>query len=275
MYPVLLEIGDFQLHSYGALGAVGFLVLVFIAMGRARRFGLNGDAVVDVIFWGALAGLVGARGAYVIQNPAQFETFLDIVNIRGGGLVFYGALIIGMPVGSMIMLRKKLPFFALMDMFACAFPFGHVLTRTGCFLAGCCYGDPTDVPWAVSFTDPMSAIHDGIARHPTQLYEVGYLLAIGLLLNWFYSRKRFHGQVMLGYLVLYATLRSINEIFRGDITRGYFLESVLGQTLSFSQGISLGVAVVAGILFFVIARRVSTRPNSEITAGDRSDSGDP
>lgn len=265
MYPILFNVGNVAVHSYGVLGAVGFLVVCFVALRRAARLGLDKEKVADVIFWTAIAAVAGSRVFYIAQNPEQFGSMWDLVNIRTGGLVFYGALVPGLLVAAALMRRHKLPFFPLMDAFATGLPLGHAISRVGCVLAGCCYGEPTDLPWAITFTDPMAQAPRGIPLHPTQIYEVAYLLAIFGVVNYFYARKRFDGQVMLLYLTLYASARTLNEFLRGDATRGWFLEAWLGQVLSFSQGVSLVVAAAALIVFFVGARRAAAPPGPAAT----------
>ena len=244
MLPVLVRPWGFPIHTYGVLGALGFLVIAAFGLARSRRFGASPDRVVDVIFWTSLAAVVGSRALYVLQNPDDFTSWTGWLNLRTGGLVFYGALLTGLPVAGLLMWRFKLPVFKLMDAFATGFPLAHAITRMGCFAAGCCYGRPTTLPWGVRFSDPLAPGPHGVPLHPTQLYEVGFNLLIFVVVNWFYRRKRFDGQVMLLYLVLYAIMRSINEVFRGDVERGFFLEGVLGQAVSTSQALS--VVVIAG-----------------------------
>lgn len=256
MYPVLFSVGDYPIHSYGAMGAVGFLIVCLFTLLRARALSLDTNHVVDVIFWGSIAGLVGSRLVYVAQNPAHFQTIGDVLNIRGGGLVFYGAMLVGIPVGTMIIWYRKLPFFDVWDALATGMPLGHAATRMGCFLAGCCHGTVTDASWAVTFTHELSSAPQGMPLHPTQLYEAASLFFIGLIVNVFYSRRKFPGQAMALYLGLYAVFRSIIEVFRGDLDRGFFLESLLGETLSFSQGFSIVVAIVAFSVFLGLAQRI-------------------
>lgn len=261
MHPVLLHIGEIEIHSYGVAGALGFLVGCFIVLRRSAQLGLVKERVADVIFWASIAALVGARALFVWQFPEEFDGWRDWVNIRSGGLVFYGAMVVGLPVAAAVMWRYSLPFFKLMDVFATALPLSHAISRVGCFFAGCCYGVPTDRPWGVTFTNELAAAPKGIPLHPTQLYEVGYLVAIFAVTTWFYGRKRFDGQVMLLYLGLYPLFRSANELLRGD-ERGWFLEPVLGQTLSSAQAISIGVALAAFTVFLAVPllRRKTPEP---------------
>lgn len=251
MHPVLLHVGPIEIHSYGVAGALGFLVVCFVALRRSHQLGLVKERVADVIFWTSLAGLVGSRALFVWQFPEEFDGWRDWVNIRTGGLVFYGALVVGLPVAAGLMWRYSLPFFKLMDVFATALPIGHAISRVGCFFAGCCYGAPTELPWGVTFTDELSVAPKGIPLHPTQLYEVVYLVGIAAVCAWFYGRKRFDGQVMLLYLTLYPLFRSANEVLRGD-ERGWFLEPVLGRTLSSAQAISIVVALAAFTVFLAV-----------------------
>lgn len=258
MHPVLFEINGFAIHTYGAMGAIGFLFVAITALYRTRVMGLKSERTADLIFWSAVVGLIGSRLVFVVQNPGAFESVWQWANLRTGGLVFYGALLFGAPMASLLLYWFKFPFFATWDVFAAAFPVAHGFARLGCFGAGCCYGAPSDGPLAVVFTHPQSAAPLHMGLHPTQLYEAGFLFALGIVLNVLYGRKGWHGQIMLLYLVSYAIGRAVIEMFRGDASRGYFLQQVFGTALSYSQGISLLIAAVGIVVFGVIARRFQT-----------------
>lgn len=259
MHPILFHLGDVAVHSYGAAGAVGFLLVAGVALVRARALGIKPERTADLIFWTSVAALLGARALYLLQNPQHVDGPLSFVDLRSGGLVFYGAMIVGLPVGSLLMRAYSMPFYAMWDIFATAMPLAHAISRLGCFAAGCCWGAATDVPWAVTYTHPRAVAPLHQAVHPTQLYEAGWLLLVGVVVNAFYARKRFDGQVMLLYLTLYAFGRSVVEAFRGDAARGFFLPGLLGDALTFSQGTSLVLAAVACAVFLVGARRARAR----------------
>ena len=254
MHPILFSIGDFDIHTYGFLGAVGFLVTVAISIWRARQADISSDAVVDVIFWAAIGGVIGARGLWVLQNPELAPGPAQWVNLRMGGLVFYGALLLGVPAALLAMWRKKVPILVLCDAFACALPIGHGISRLGCFFAGCCYGTPTDLPWAVTFGETLADAPLGVALHPTQLYEAGLLFGLAGVVNLVHSRKRHHGASLQAYLGLYAILRFVVEFVRGDATRGYFWESVLGPSLSMSQGLALGFLILVAVAWIPLSK---------------------
>jgi phosphatidylglycerol:prolipoprotein diacylglycerol transferase len=255
VHPVLFSIDGVTVHGYGVMGAIGFLVVCGISLWRATVAGWSRDKVADVIFWTSLAGLVGSRLLYIALMPGQFATFGDWINLRTGGLVFYGALLAGIPVGFGTARRHGLPLRQLADVFGTALPFGHAISRVGCFMAGCCFGGPTDLPWGVIYSDPLAPGPHGVATHPTQLYEAAYLAAIGAFCSWLYGRRRFDGQVMLTYLLLYAICRSFNETLRGDATRRFVLEAALGQWVSTSQAISAAI-VIAVVVVTAVAMRV-------------------
>ena len=257
MHPVLFHVGEFALHSYGALGALGFLAVVFGALRRAQALGWSRDRVVDIIFWSALAGIVGARALYLLTNLGSFRTLGDAINLRNGGLVFYGAMITGFPMAAWLIHRAKLPYFALMDVFSTVLPLGHAISRVGCLLAGCCFGKPTDLPWGVTYTDPMAMAPHNISLHPTQMYETAYLLLIFAILTAFYRHRKFDGQATLLYLTLYAIFRTLNEFLRYDETRGWFMEGTFGPTISTSQAISVLIGGVACGVFLFGAKAAS------------------
>jgi phosphatidylglycerol:prolipoprotein diacylglycerol transferase len=237
------------------MGALGFLAGCGIVLWRCWAAGLDLNRVSDVIFWGAIASLLGSRLVFVLQNPGTVSSPGDFLNLRSGGLVFYGAFLTGLPVGFGLIRRFRLPAFLLWDIFATGLPVAHAISRLGCFAAGCCYGAPTAGPLGVTYPDDNPMTPHGGPVHPVQLYEAGALLAIGLAVNLYFPRRKWDGQVFLLYALLYAVARAVLEAFRGDVARGYFLPGVLGETVSFSQGVSAVFATVALALFLGVARR--------------------
>jgi phosphatidylglycerol:prolipoprotein diacylglycerol transferase len=258
LHPVLIDLGGFELHTYGALGAVGFVVLCFLALRDARARGWNADAVVDVIFWTALAAIGGARALFFVQNPGTVSGIGSLLDMRSGGMVFYGAFL-GLPVGIGLTVRRGLPLGPMADVFGRLFPMAHGFARLGCLAAGCCYGRETTLPWGVVYTDPAAVAPHGPHLHPVQAYEALGLFAIFGALTWLSSRKRFEGQVLLAYLGSYAVLRFVLETFRGDPDRRFVLEPWLGQALSTSQAIAIAFLAVVVALWPLLARRASVR----------------
>jgi phosphatidylglycerol:prolipoprotein diacylglycerol transferase len=149
--------------------------------------------------------------------------------------------------------RHKLPMWSVTDAFAPGIALGHVIGRMGCFFAGCCYGRPTDVPWAITFTNQYAAANVGtplnIPLHPTQLYEAGAELIILILLLVFERRGRsFPGRTFWGYMLMYGVTRFIIEFYRGD-ARG-----AIGA-FSTSQFVSLVLVPLSIGMLIILSRR--------------------
>lgn len=232
------------MYTYGFFVALGFFTGITLAKKEARRLGQDPAPVGDLCFYILIAAIVGSRLFYMIVNPQTFiENPLEIFKIWNGGLVFYGGFIAALVTAVVYLKRRRMPIGGTADMLAPGLAAGHVLGRVGCFFAGCCYGKTCDLPWAVTFTHPMSLAPHAIALHPSQLYEVGNNLVIFGLLWMFRRRKTFDGQVFWIYMLMYGVTRAILEIFRGD-PRGF----LLGGMLSVSQAIGIALAAIALIM---------------------------
>lgn len=135
----------------------------------------------------------------------------------------------------------------MLDVMAIVTCIVHGFGRIGCFMAGCCYGIPTDSFIGVIFTDTKCQAEPlNIPLHPTQLYEATLIFTIMITLWINQSRKKFDGQFFLLYLITYAFGRAVLELFRGDTQRGFIVKDILSN----SQFISLIVIAVA--IFFYI-----------------------
>jgi phosphatidylglycerol:prolipoprotein diacylglycerol transferase len=153
--------------------------------------------------------------------------------VRSGG-VFYGGLILATLVAIWYVRRHRLPVWAVGDVAAPAIAFGHVIGRFGCLFAGCCYGRPTDVAWAITFTHPEAAANVGtplgVALHPTQLYDAGAEVLILVVLLLVERRGRaFAGRTFWLYMLLYAASRFVIEFYRGD-PRGFMFDGALATS---------------------------------------------
>jgi phosphatidylglycerol:prolipoprotein diacylglycerol transferase len=213
--------------------------------------------VLDLGVYLVIAALVGAKLLLLLVNFNYFRTNPGeiLVLARSGG-VFYGGLIGATLVAFWYIKRHGLPLWTTCDMFAPGIALGHVVGRLGCLMAGCCYGTPTSVPWAITFTDPFAAANVGtplnIPLHPTQLYEAGAeLLILVFLLVTERKGRTFPGRTFWGYMLLYAISRFIIEFYRGD-------ERGLIMGLSTSQFISLVLAPLSLIMLVVLRRRVTS-----------------
>jgi phosphatidylglycerol---prolipoprotein diacylglyceryl transferase len=137
MHPILIKLGDFTLHTYGALLAVGFLLALLWILREAKRVNMDPNLMMDFSFYILIAALVGSRLFYVLGNWEEFQDNpLDIIKFWRGGLVFYGGLIFAFFTGLWYVRKYHLNFSKLADLVAPAIAIGQTLGRLGCFAAG-------------------------------------------------------------------------------------------------------------------------------------------
>lgn len=270
MYPELFRIGNFPINTYGVLLALAFLLALLVAARLGPRDGLPRERVYDLGLWMLLAALVGSKVLMLLTEPVYREHPLQLLSLdflRSGG-VFYGGLIGATLTGYLLVRRYGLTWWKTADAFAPGIALGQAIGRQGCFAAGCCWGKPTALPWGVRFTEAGHEVTDvpiGVALHPTQLYESFAALAIFLFLVWLHRRKRFSGQVILMYAVLYGIARFTIEFFRDD-PRGDILGLTTLTGLSTSQMISLVLGLGALVMLILRFRRAGKGKPEKLSA---------
>ena len=251
MHPKLLEFGPLTFHTYGLFLAIAFIAGIWTTSRNARKEGVDADYIWNMGLVVLCATLVGSKllllitdFSYYVANPREI---FSLSTLRSLG-VFYGGLIVALGAAVWYLRKKRLPAWRVADCAAPGIALGQAIGRLGCLAAGCCYGAPTDVPWAIRFTDQYAAENMGtplnIPLHPTQIYEsAGTLLLFGFLM-WRLSRRHIAGQVILEYLGIYAALRFVIEFFRAD-DRG----DVFNGLLSTSQFIAIVIFAAAVVLY--------------------------
>src|SRR6478672_10531611 len=151
MHPILFRIGNWPVYSYGVLLATAYLAGLQLAVVRARRAGLDGARVMDLGIYLIIAALVGAKLMLIAVDFGYFRNQpRELLSLVRAGGVFYGGLIAAFLVATWLVRRYRLPLWTTADAFAPGIALGHVIGRFGCLLAGCCYGRPADVPWAIT-----------------------------------------------------------------------------------------------------------------------------
>jgi len=236
VYPILVEFGPLRIPTYGVLMALGFLCAMWSADRRAKTANIDRDRIADLFVIIIACSIIGSRALHVILNWSHFAQHpLEIPALWKGGLVFFGGLCLSIPCAVVYVLRAKLSIGRVGDVLAPSIALGHVFGRIGCFMYGCCYGRPTDLPWGVNFPGQPS-----VFRHPTQLYEAFAELCIFLLLSWYWRRPHKRGSVFTLYLILYPCFRFFCEFLRGDDRGGTFLFN-----LSIAQNTSMLLVAVA------------------------------
>ena len=260
MLPTLFEIAGVKVPSYPVMMVLGYL----LALGTLYRLalrgempgdgGLNRPQVWDLFIVMVVSSLLGAKMGHCLFEASGHLGVTGVVDLLRQdpwhplrldepGYVWYGGMIAAFGVALIYFYRRPhLNAWLLSDAFAPATMVGAAVGRTGCFMAGCCYGLPTEQPWGVTFRAGSGAVH------PTQLYDAGAALMIAAVLLWRFGRRRFDGENVALLLMLYPVLRGLTEIFRGDPERGTFL------ALSTSQALSIPL-FVSGLGLFMHRRR--------------------
>ena len=274
-------------HSYGVMIATGFVVAIALAQREARRRGQDTERIGDLAFWVIVAALAGSRLYFIAVNLGDYlgeRAFVFVGGIRiprmlvvwEGGLVFYGGFIAAALTTWWYLRRHRMSFLPYADTLIPSVAVGHFFGRLGCFAAGCCWGSVSHahLPWLAKFP-PRSLAYQAFAQrpnaadllaadrlttlpvHPTQLYEsFGELGLFALLVLVVRPRKRFDGQVLATWLMAYAVLRSVVELFRGDVERGVVAGLGVGQWTSI-------LIFAAGAIVFAVGRRRAASGSGE------------
>lgn len=252
MYPILFRIGPVEIHSYGTMLMLGFIAGILLARRQARRLDLSPDLPLDLGVWLLVAGVAGARLLFVALNWELYaDRPVEILCVwRDSGLSFHGGLLGGVAAAILFARTRRVSFWALADMAAPGLAFGYAIARVGCFLNGCCYGAPTDLPWGVEFLLWPDSEVTTPPSHPTQIYSsLGSLVILAVLLR-LGPQLRAPGQLFLLYLMLYSVLRSAVEVLR----KGY-TGKVLVAGVTEAQAASAVIVILALVLFPRLARR--------------------
>lgn len=242
----LFSIGKFTVHSYGVMIAIGVILCIVMGMKRAKGKGLRSEAVLDLGILCVLTGFLGAKLLFVLIS---FREFLeDPLSVLGSsGFVVYGGIIVGVIAAFLYCHIKKISFFAYFDLLAPSVSIAQAFGRLGCFLAGCCYGKPTDSAFGIVFPEGSFA-PAGVRLIPTQLISSAGDFAIMIILLLFSRKSEKTGDMGALYLLLYGIGRFLVEMLRTN-EQGGFLGLTTAQLISI-------VFMIVSILLFVRNRRV-------------------
>ena len=250
MHPIAFHLGPLTVYWYGILVALGFILGFWTASRRGLLDGIVPDRILDLGPWLLAGSVVGARLLHVIsywKEEFAGHPFREVFMVQNGGLVFYGGFL-GACLTTIVYARiKKLPLWKLADAMAPSIALGYFFGRFGCLMTGCCFGKECSLPWAIHF--PSTHETHGVGVHPTQIYEAVANLGLYFFLAWRYRRKTFDGQIFATYLVCYAVLRSVIEVFRADYKPNEYFGAMTPAQL-----LSAGI-VAAGILLFCFLPR--------------------
>ncbi|MDR7494443.1 MAG: prolipoprotein diacylglyceryl transferase [Armatimonadota bacterium] len=244
MDPILVRLGPLVIRWYGVMMAVTIVTGLLAAYRLGSRFGVDARAVdrLSVLF--IILAFVGARLGYVVSHPAEFTDPLEILRIDHGGLTSHGAIAGGLLALGIAARRGGPPFWDLADTVVWTVPLGNIFVRFGNFMNGELYGDPTSLPWAVTFPGVPGP------RHPLQLYEMFFAVLILAVTVPMSRRRAFPGQLFWTVLVLTSAGRIVLDLLRSE-DRIYGIVT-LGQ-------IPAALLIVLGLVFLSRGRRAGTR----------------
>lgn len=255
MHPRLLTTPYFVLHTFGLFLALAYLAALWRLLRGVKREGLDSDKAAGLGLWIIVGAVVGAKLLMIIRALPDYlvrpADLFSLSTIQSAG-DFYGGFIVALIAALIFFVRHpEIPRWRMADFCAPAIALGQAIGRIGCFMAGDDYGRVTHLPWAVVFRDSEAAEIGGaplgVPLHPVQIYESLVCLALFIFLEWLARRKKFNGEIILAYSILYAVARFVLEYFRGDADRGF----ILGGFLSTSQFIAVLIVLVCIPLTFI------------------------
>jgi len=270
LFPLLDDGQGVPIRGYGCMLLLAAAAGTWLSVVRGRSLGFDADTILSLGMEIFLWGIVGARLFYVIEYHDQFfrpgrslfATLRELLNVAGGGPVVFGSLPTAALAAWLFARRRGLPILALADCIAPGLLLGLAIGRVGCFLNGCCYGGPCDLPWAVRFPPDSPPWMDQAARgllpppaadgvrpwslpvHPAQLYaaiDAAILAALAVACT---PLARRTGAVFALVLTLHPISRLLLEAIRIDEP------PALGTPLSISQLVSIVLLALAAALWW-------------------------
>jgi len=262
LHRVMFELFGMEVRTYSLAMGCAFVLATVMFWRRSPREQIDPNFAFNLAILCFVGMLVGGRVMYVINtwkenfataDRTSWQVFLETLKMWQGGLVFYGGFFAATSFVWIYCRVKKQAFLPVADLLAPYIGLGLSVHRSlGCYMNGCCFGEPTTLPWGVHFpldTQPTREWGIETAVHPTQLYMAFNGLFLYLFLRWFRQFKRGHGEVFALLFMLYSIDRGLIEIFRGDKIRGHVPMFDLFYLAIF----------VAGLILWLYARGMTPR----------------
>ena len=232
-------------YFYGLLIGLGLLLAVAYGLYETKRVGIEHDDLFNMLLISLPVSIICARLYYVAFQWDYYKNNLsEVINIRGGGIAIYGAVIGAALVVYTYCRIKKLSIAKCLDVLSIGLLIGQMVGRWGNFVNGEAFGSQTDLPWAMTIVQEGSLIAEMV--HPTFLYE-SLWNALGIILLWLYRKhKKFEGELICGYMIWYGIGRMMIEGLRTD--------SLMLGSFRVSQLLSVGL-VITGIIIVILKRK--------------------
>ncbi len=270
-----ISVFGFEIAYYGMIIGTGILVGLFLAIQEAKRTNQNPDHYYDLVMYGVIVSIIGARLYYVAFSWSEYkDNLLQIFNIRQGGLAIYGGVIGAVATAFIYASIKKLSPFQILDTVAPSIIMGQAIGRWGNFFNREAFGEYTDNLLAMRL--PLDAVRSAdvtdlmrenieyidsmafIQVHPTFLYESTWNLGVFALLWLYRKKKKFQGELFLLYLAGYGAGRFWIEGLRTD-------QLVMSNGMAASQVLA-AILVIASVATIVIVRIKISKKNIEDVA---------
>ena len=249
MFRVIFEFGGLTITTYGVMLALAFILGILLAESRARRYGSTKDLVSALSFLILVGAIIGSRLFYVFTHASDYKAeWWRAFYVWEGGLTFYGGVILALIMCLIWIRRKKLNFGRLGDIIAPSLALGVAVGRIGCFLNGCCFGKPSNFGVVFPPDSPCAwELGVGVRVHPTQLYSVfaGFFI-LGILLVLERKKKKFNGELLLWFFLLYSLWR-----FFIDLIRYYPTSTYIFPNITNNQAISIIIFIISVIIMIV------------------------
>lgn len=213
--PSTIQLGPLTIHFYGLIIAVGMLLAVLYASKRSKEFGLKEDDLIDGVLWVTPFAIICARLYYCIFEWDQYASNpISILYIWNGGLAIYGG-VLGAVIGLSVFCKvRKIKATAMMDIVSLGLLIGQSVGRWGNFMNREAFGAPTDSFLRMGLYDTATGAVE--YYHPTFLYESLWNFVGFLLLHFLSKKRKYDGQVALGYVAWYGLGRAFIEGLRMD-----------------------------------------------------------
>ncbi len=242
MYPILFEIFGFPISTFGVMMAVGFLASAWIVSLRLREFGADPELSSTILIYAMIGGVLGSKLYFAIDEGLRTGAPFSALLFSRAGITWYGGLIGGTVLVTLATRIHGISTRMVASCVANAAPIGQAFGRVGCFLVGDDYGRPTDAAWGIAF--PQGAPPTTIPVHPTQLYEVVWLVLLGAVL-W---RRRRSSHFLFGEYLMGAGIgRLVIEIWR--------VNPRVALGLTEAQWIAIGLIALGAIGLLVFRGR--------------------
>ena len=243
MYNDLFTVFGLTVHGYGLMTGLGVVAALLMAWHRSKARGLSDDTATTLVLLAVIIGYVGSKIFFVLTH---FPDFLrdPLGSLGSEGFVVYGGILFGTMACYVYCRRKGQSFLQWADILLPGVALAQSLGRIGCFLAGCCYGRPTD-SWLGVVFPAGSMAPAGVKLLPTQLFSSAGDLLLCLTLLWAEKKSRRDGDVLVLYMILYSIGRFAIEFFRADY-RGSV--GVLSASQFIAVLVLAGALILGGIL---------------------------